>query len=325
MLDDLEKSWALLLEQEEDPICLIDSQNNFLELVANSSPGFVVEKSLYVSQKATEIAYQRGRIYSKGVLGYAYYMLSEYDKALPLLQDTLRELDNVDSPKLQYRLMGTLALAHISLGNFKQALEYGFQTRDLLKKIGDRTQEAWTVHGFGLCYQEMGLLDEALKSYQDSLVIFEEAEDLNGIARALTGIGSIYLDRNEYERARPFHEKSLVLFQQKRNKSGESRAFNDLGVIYQHQGAYDKAQAFHEKSLKIRQEIGNKQSQSTSYMNLGALALARGELDTSVLLLETSLKTCRRSRSKKNDVSNSTSYLLRRTRRPVIWKRRSNI
>ena len=145
----------------------------------------------------------------------------------------------------------------------------------------------------------MGLLDEALKSYKDSLIIFEETGELNGIARALTGIGSIYQDRKEYEKARPYHEKSLDLFERAHNKSGESRALNDLGVIYQHQGEFDKSEALHQGSLKIREEIGNKQSQSTSYMNLGALALAQGELHKSVRLFEKSLSLAEEVGAKK--------------------------
>ena len=135
MLNDLEKSWALLLEEENDPVCLINSQNKFLELAANSSPNFVVEKCLQVSSRAREINYHSGLIYSRGVLGYAYYMLSEYDKALPLLQETLREIDDLDGPKLKYRIMGTLALAHISLGNFKQALNMDFKPETCSKKL----------------------------------------------------------------------------------------------------------------------------------------------------------------------------------------------
>ena len=289
MLDDLEKRWAVLQEEEKDPLRLIDRQNAFLEATANTLPQFVVEKCKDVAERAGMLAYQPGLIYCNGVLGYAYYMLSEYDTALPLLQDTLAALSTEEESPLRYRLTGTIALIHISLGNFQQALQYGFQTRDLLQQIGDRTQEGWTVHGFGMCYQEMGLVDEALKAYTDSLAIFEETDELNGIGRALTGIGSIYQGRGEFEKSMPYHEKSLAFFQKTDNKAGESRALNDLGVIFQHRGDFERAQTFHERSLKIRQQTGNRQAQSTSYMNLGRLARAQGALPKALQLFEQSL------------------------------------
>ncbi|MBX2821578.1 MAG: tetratricopeptide repeat protein [Rhodothermaceae bacterium] len=296
---DLEKNWALLEKEYSDPIKLINRQVTYLQSVMNFAPAFVLEKSKGLIKEAEKTKDNQALARSKGVRGYAYYVVSSYDKALPLLHQALALIEHEDHTFLEHELHGVIALIHISLGNFQIAIEHGIRTRQLIQKLGDRVQEAWTLHGFGLCYQEMGLEEEALANYKESLQIFEEEQELNGIARALTNIGCIYSKQNKYEEALAIHEKCLSIFRECDNKSGEARALNDLGSVHLHLGEYEQSSVYLNESLEIRTAMGFKQAKSSTLISLGSLALAQNDSDKAIAYYDEALLIAQEVKAKK--------------------------
>ena len=272
MNEDLEKNWALLEEEYSDPVELIHKQIDYLRSIMYLTPAPMLDKSKELIQRAEETGDKVALARSMGSLGTAYYIISNYDKALPVLHEALHILDEVDHDSVEFELHGTIALTHISLGNFQLAIEHGNRTLQLIRQVGDHAREAWTLHGFGLCYQEMGLEEEALINFQESLKIFQEENESNGIARALTNIGSIYSARGNLDESLELHKQCLSLFRKGGNKSGEARALNDIGGIYLQLGKQEKARTYLEESLEIRTQMGFKQAQSSTLILLGDLA-----------------------------------------------------
>ena len=299
MNEDLEKNWALLIEKYSDPVELVHKQADYLRLVMNTAPAFVLEKSKEVIQTAEQAGDRLALARGKGARGYAYYVISNYDKALPLLHEALKLIEEEDHTFVEFELHGAIALTHISLGNFQLAIEHGHRTRDLIRLVGDRVQEAWTLHGFGLCYHEMGLEQEALANFKESLAIFEEENELNGIARALTNIGSIYAERGMLDEALAIHEQCLSLFQQSGNKSGEARALNDIGGIYLQLEAFGKSRSYLDRSLQIRTSMGFKQAQSSTLILLGSLAKAQHQNQDAIDYYEQALQIAQEVKAKK--------------------------
>ena len=290
MNEDLEKNWALLEEEYTDPVELIYKQIDYLRTVMNHAPAFVLRKSEHVIQNAERTGENLALARSKGSRGYAYYVTSCYDKALPLLHEALILLDEEDHPLAEFELHGAIALTHISLGNFQLAIEHGNRTLDLIRQVGDHVQEAWTLHGFGLCYQEMGLEQEALTNYYHSLKIFEQENERNGIARAMTNIGSIRAAQGQLDEALAMHEKCLELFRQIANKSGEARALNDIGGVYLQLGELKKSRSYLEESLIIRNQLGLKQAKSSTLILLGSLAKVQHQIPEAIAFYKEALQ-----------------------------------
>ena len=239
-----------------------------------------------VSEK---LEYQRGMALGTAFQGFAHYMLSDFPTALPLLESALVKAENLDDPLIKGRIYGAMAGLHISMGNFKTAIDCGYKSLILIQTSGDKGQEAWTLYGFGTGFFDMGVLDQARDYYQQSLALFEENDDSVGKARSLNGLGSVLQQESKFEEALPYHESSLELFRTAQNPIGEARAINDIGMVYLHLGEYALARSLLFESLRIREQVGNRQSQSTSWMNLGTLSLAEGHVDEAVRQLEKAL------------------------------------
>ena len=288
-LHELEDRWRSVSRNDADPHKRLDEQCAFLEEHVVEHPRQVMRWAEELYGDALEAGYKQGLAYAKGMQGYALYMLSDHSKALPLLHEALAVVENTSNETVEARIAGTIAGVHISLGNFKQALDYGYRALLLIQQSGDRIHEGWTVHGFGTGFFDMGAIDQALTYFEQSLVIFEAEDVPVGRARALTGIGSVLQEKHKFREALPYHEESLVLFKSAGNSIGEARALNDIGCIQLQLGNPEQAYRLHSESLKIRKEIGNRQSQSTSLMNLGNVCLTQGSLDEAITHYQTAL------------------------------------
>ncbi len=296
---DITEQWRDLCAKGSDTLPSIDRRLEFLESLLISDPRFVIRNVPDVQKLAEDRSYTRGIAYCKGLLGYGHYMVSSYDKALKFLHEGLTVAEGRRFHFIDYRILGTIALIHISLGNFNQAMEYGFKTRRAIQHLGDRVEEGWTLHGFGIMYEEMGFLDQAMTCYQEALAIFEEEGDDVGRARALTGIGCTYQAFDQLDTAFPYHVQSLELFRTAKNKIGEARALNDLGCVHHRQGDLDKALHLHQKSLALRRAVGNRRAQSTSLFNLGKVVLSRGEVTQAIAYLQEALTIAEEVKARK--------------------------
>ena len=143
MIEDLEQNWALLEEEHNDPVELINKQVDYLQSVTNTSPYFVLEKSIALIRKAEQLDDHYAHARSKVIRGYAFYVISGYDKALVLLHEALSMIEGEQHTFLEFEIHGAIALIHISLGNFQSAIEHGYKTRALIQQLGNRPQEAW--------------------------------------------------------------------------------------------------------------------------------------------------------------------------------------
>ncbi len=286
---DIEAEWHKLGQQDLSETDRINAQMSFLENLIMSHPQMcltLVQEPIEASRNA---GYEPGIAYGLALQGYAHYMHSDHETALPLLVESLSILEKYNTPQMEGKVTGALATVHISMGNFGEAFAYGQRTLELMEEAGDKEQEGWVLQGFGTGYEEMGQLEQALIYYNKGLEIFKEIDYGVGIGRALTGIGTVYQKQNRYDEAAPIHEESLKLFRANDNAIGEARALNDLGAIALHNGDLDQALALHKQSLDIRKQIGNRQSQSTSLHNLGKTYIAFGKYDQAIENLKEAL------------------------------------
>jgi predicted ATPase/DNA-binding SARP family transcriptional activator/uncharacterized protein HemY len=112
-------------------------------------------------------------------------------------------------------------------------------------------------------------------------------------AKALSGKGDLSNRLGDYASAKALNEESLAIYRELANQEGIANTLNSLGMAAASQGNYDTAQAMYEESLGIRRELGDKGGIAYSLNNLGHLALAQDHNEAAQPLLQESLEMCR--------------------------------
>lgn len=152
-----------------------------------------------------------------------------------------------------------------------------------------KSARARAMRSIGVLAHSQGDYEAAQTRYEDSLILFREANDKQGIADALGTLAWAAYSRADYGAARPLAEESLSVFRELGKKQQVASSLGNLGLIARCQGDYVAARQLHEESLGIARELGDRQGVSMSLMNLGWVAKQEGDWETARVMHEESL------------------------------------
>lgn len=154
----------------------------------------------------------------------------------------------------------------------------------LMKALGragaaEPTQaRAKALNGAGVLAHSLSDYRAARTLHEESLAIYRELGDKQGIAFVLNGLGHITQEQSDYAAACRFHEESLAIRRELRDKEGIALSLYHLGNTARDQGDYATAKARYEECLTIRRELGDKQGIWAAYHLLGVIAEQEGDL-----------------------------------------------
>jgi len=153
----------------------------------------------------------------------------------------------------------------------------------------NRKGEAEKLFNQGIQQAEHSQYQDAILSWQQALVIYQELTDHNGEADSLYNMGNAYDSLGQYAKAIEFLEHSLSIYRIIPDRNGKANSLNVLGVVYNHQGQYAKAIEFLEHSLSIYRIIPDRNGEANSLTNLGTAYGSQGKYAKAIEFLEQSL------------------------------------
>lgn len=182
-------------------------------------------------------------------LGYGYYKIGQFDKAIEHFQTTIRLApSNVNAHS-------NLGAAYVKLGRFLEAIPHLETAIELKPSDPKRHNE------LGFVYYNAGRLDEAIRHLQTAVRLDSNYFD------AYNNLGIAYSDNDMGEEAMQAFQIALRL------KPEAPDIWNNLGLLYYRQGHLDGAIRQYQASLKINPRY------VPAHYNLGNAYLAKGLRD----------------------------------------------
>jgi predicted ATPase/serine/threonine protein kinase/DNA-binding CsgD family transcriptional regulator len=122
---------------------------------------------------------------------------------------------------------------------------------------------------------------------KESLTLYQELGDRQGIAYALYYLGGASANRDDLATARKLFEEALALRREGDNKNDIAWSLNALANVLSEQGEYDRGRAELEESLSLFRELGNIRGIALSLLGLAwVLFLSKGDSVRILSLLE---------------------------------------
>ncbi len=150
------------------------------------------------------------------------------------------------------------------------------------------------LYAAGLLATGQGAYTEARPLHEESLRIFRELGDRQGMAHALHGLGRVAEGQGDYVSARPLFEESLTIIRERGDRRGMAVAFIDLAWVAQEQGDYAAARSLAEESLAICRELGDTRLVGATLHVLSWVAKGEGDYAVAQSLLEESVAIFRK-------------------------------
>ena len=216
--------------------------------------------------------------------------ISLYEEASEYLQKALKKAKEEKFSYEEASIKSNLGVCYQNLGDINKALKYCEEAKKISKQIGDIEGVASSLGNIGVIYKIKGDLDKALNYHEESQKISKQIDNLEGIANSLNNIGNIYQIKGNLDKALNYYEESQKIFKQIGNIEGVASSLGNIGVIYEIKGDLNKALNYHEEAKKTFNQIGNLQGISSSLGNIGVIYETKGDLDKALNYYEESQK-----------------------------------
>ena len=236
-----------------------------------------------------------------GNLGQNFFRLGRYDKAIDHHQQQLNlvkeiiprltegKVDNnllLSSPeaindfkKEEINALGSLGLVFYAIGEEEQAMAHYQESLDIARKIEARFEEANNLANIAAAYCNFsGKYDEAIKYFNQSLIIYQELDSLFGKACSLSGLGMVYRAKGKYQQAMEYYQQALNIAQEIGTRAWEANYLANLGMICNLLRQYPQAIEYEQKAVTIAREISDRREEGFALNELGYALLNSGHL-----------------------------------------------
>jgi predicted ATPase/DNA-binding SARP family transcriptional activator len=144
---------------------------------------------------------------------------------------------------------------------------------------------------FPLRQGETGLSAELL---QESLDLYRELGDEEGIARATAELGAVAISELDLDRAAALYEECLPLLRRQGNASRLGSSLGNLGTIAHMRADYETAVDYYREAITAHRSAGDGDGEAVNLHNLGRSELKLGHPDEGLEALRQSLVIARR-------------------------------
>jgi predicted ATPase len=148
---------------------------------------------------------------------------------------------------------------------------------------------AKALYGAGELAFGQGDLLRAAQLFEESLLLYRELGDEEGVAVVSVELGQVARARGEHERAAALSEEGLDLSRKVGERRATAIALNTLGHVERWRGDIEGAIARYEQSLALFRELGHEWGGAYALANLGVVALEGGDFERAQALSEESL------------------------------------
>jgi tetratricopeptide (TPR) repeat protein len=124
---------------------------------------------------------------------------------------------------------------------------------------------------------------------QESLDLYRELGDEEGIARSTAELGSIAIAEGDLERGAALYEQTVPLFRKQGKTSRVATALGNLGTIAHMRADYATAVDYYGEAIELGREAGDADGIAVNLHNLARSELARGRADRGLEALRESL------------------------------------
>jgi tetratricopeptide (TPR) repeat protein len=261
-------------------------------LLSRGEPAKAVEQlEALVARLRTTTAFDAAFVLANAclMLGRVYYTVGWARKAVPVLEDAVRQWEALDDKAKAVGksdaavrgnlsvTLGDLANALLGAGALDEALAAAERAFGIARERGDDRSVAAGLGRIADILAMQGRHTDADVRYDEALLATQRAGDRELEAATLQSQGSLADERGQLDRAAGLYRRALQLFQDMHDDPAIMDTCNLLGVVEEKAGRFAEARAWYERSREMAGRRGDQQAMGIAVQNLGIVCQEEGE------------------------------------------------
>ncbi len=180
---------------------------------------------------------------------------------------------------LRAEALATLSDIAREQGEYLKAAEFCEESLRLYREQGDEQGIAAALNSRGRLAWRQSDYKQATAFFEQSLALNRKLGQQANIAQGLNALGNVAHAQGNYERAAGFHRESLALYRALNKESGLAIALDSLANAEWRLGDHDRAMALLEQSLALFRKLGFKRGIAVALLSLGTVAQSAGRYE----------------------------------------------
>ncbi len=213
------------------------------------------------------------RIFLTGVC-LLYFFVGQAQNLTVL--DSLRKELRAATPERKFQLLNAIGFEY-RYSYPDSTIAYCLRAYDLGKSLHLPHELSKPLSFMGLAYSNKGDYKQSLDYHYQSIEVATEQNDSVQLAYAYNNLGRMFFDEGDQARAYDNLVRSKELFEILKDKSGLAYVYRSLANVYKSQNELIKAIEMSTRALELRKELGNPRDLASAYMELGLVYHAMKE------------------------------------------------
>ncbi|BAU10738.1 TPR repeat-containing protein [Leptolyngbya sp. NIES-3755] len=185
-------------------------------------------------------------------------------------------------------------------GQLSQALKTWQEAQLLYQQLNDRVGEGQTAGAIGAVHLTLGNYRQSIPY---SKLFLSTAPDPQAKAQALSNLAIAFQSIGDYLPAIEYHKQAIAIIQTLKDKTAEGRMLSLLGNAYEMLGDYGTATSHYNQSLTIAQQLKDTAGEASALENLGSIAANLKQYDEALQRYDQALKLARSSNNRTQEIS----------------------
>lgn len=204
----------------------------------------------------------------------------------------------LDSDELRGRVSYGMGWTYRLLNKPEEALRNYQESLVIRRRLGQKAGVAQTLAEMGEVEYSQGKPEDAIAHYKEALQLQRDIGDKTYLSHTLLNLGGIYSDRGQYEEALGYLKESLQLQRELHDQNYEAMCLNNIGNVYLSTARYDDALTYYQQALDLFQKLNATSAIPVALNNLGDTSTRLGQYDQAESYYLRSLELARNSGSK---------------------------
>jgi predicted ATPase/DNA-binding CsgD family transcriptional regulator/transcriptional regulator with XRE-family HTH domain len=170
--------------------------------------------------------------------------------------------------EIALRLGGALWRFWLVRGYVSEELLWLEQAIQGIKEVKASVRAKALISAGALAYHR-GDIVRAMSFCRESLALFQDLGEIQGVAYSLHRLGLIASQSSDYSAAQSLEEEALQLFKEVGDKAGIAYSLTDLAYVAMDQGEFVRARSLAEEGLALFRSLGDKRGIVYSLLRLG--------------------------------------------------------
>ncbi len=239
-----------------------------------------LKQALIYYQQALEIAC-RNKNYPNisllsAKLSKAYLETGDLTNALKYCNEAVEVARAIDHKLYLSSFLGELALINARMGNKAKSNEFIEKGMAVAREMKDPRTEADLWSDYGLCCEQFGEMETALKSYNQAYEIYNKLADEERLEFIYVKAADLHRKMGNFSDAIKFYTKAVLQDKRIGNPTRAGMNLGSMGLVYLDMGEYEKAIAYLRETENLSSQAGNTRAALAAKLNIAFTYAALG-------------------------------------------------